>query len=497
MKSPKNISIQKKLLKFILMISGIILFVTCIAFSVCEYYTFRSTTLLNLSTIGKVIAANSTAALAFDNNLDAEEILTALKAESHVIAACLYDKDGNLFSQYTSGSSVHPFPEKPEEDGYRFEHFYVIGFEPVILGNNRLGTLYMKSDLKAMFARFKIWGIILISVLLGGFALAYFLSGILQKSISRPILALAETVKEISNVMDYSMRAKRSDNDELGLLTTAFNQMLTQIQEQNLEIKSFNHMLEQKVIERTLELTDSLEREQEMNEMKSRFVSMASHEFRTPLTAILSSISLIEMYGTDQEDVKKGKQIERIKSSVKNLTHILNDFLSLEKMEHGKVEIENEKFDLNEFSKDIIEELKGMLKQGQSINFSGGGVMDLFQDKTILKNVLLNLLSNAIKYSEVDKEINLLASVSNNLVSIIVRDQGIGIPAGEQKNMFGKFFRAKNVSHIEGTGLGLNIVKKYIELLDGTICFESKHKQGTSFTVEFPQNSKYENNIAY
>lgn len=255
------------------------------------------------------------------------------------------------------------------------------------------------------------------------------------------------------------------------------------------KIKRNQEELEEKVRERTLKLTESLEREKELNTMKSRFVSMASHEFRTPLTAILSSISLIDSYKKEEQEGKRKKHVERIKSSVKNLIDILNDFLSLEKLEQGKTETLKEEFDLYEFSKEIIEEVNVILKQGQRINFIHNGGKKVVQDKKILRNVLLNLLSNAIKYSGENKEIFFLVDVSDVSTLIKIKDEGIGISEEDQKNIFEKFFRAKNANNIQGTGLGLHIVKRYVELLEGTISFTSKLEEGTTFNIIFRQNN--------
>ncbi len=256
------------------------------------------------------------------------------------------------------------------------------------------------------------------------------------------------------------------------------------------ELKKVNEELEDRIHERTLELTEALSREKELNEMKSRFVSMASHEFRTPLSAVLSSISLVERYMEPGQEEKRKKHIERIKSSVKNLTDILNDFLSLDKLEQGKLEILLAVFDLQEFSQDIADEMSGMLKPGQHIRLIHLGEKEIVQDKKILRNVMFNLLSNASKYSDEQKEIEMQTEVRNKLVTIKVSDHGIGIPEEEQKNLFGKFFRAKNALNIQGTGLGLNILKRYVELMNGSVHFTSKLNKGTTFVVEFPQHDK-------
>jgi PAS domain S-box-containing protein len=253
-----------------------------------------------------------------------------------------------------------------------------------------------------------------------------------------------------------------------------------------------NEALEIQVKERTAELTEALERERELNEMKSRFVSMASHEFRTPLSAILSSVGLVDHYNTPEHDEKRRKHIERIKLSVKNLTDILNDFLSLDKLEQGKVEAKNLYFKVDEFMEDIIEEMDGMLKKKrQKILYMNNGADEVYLDEKVLRNVLLNLLSNAVKYSPEEMEIHIRVAMNDEKLSISIRDQGIGIPAEAQKNLFTKFFRARNASDIQGTGLGLNIVKKYVELLKGDISFISKENEGSTFTVEFPQFSNY------
>jgi PAS domain S-box-containing protein len=257
------------------------------------------------------------------------------------------------------------------------------------------------------------------------------------------------------------------------------------------QLLKINEDLENKVRERTLELTYALEKEKELNEMKSRFVSIASHEFRTPLSAILSSTSLVDHYISPDQEEKRKKHIDRIKSSVRNLTSILDDFLSLEKLEQGKVEAHSSEFNLKEFIDDVIDEMDGMVKRKhQKVNFNYDGDEEVYQDKKILRNVLLNLLSNAVKYSSEGKEIHVTTEVKNGTALLSVRDNGIGIPADAQKNLFDKFFRAKNATNIQGTGLGLNIVRRYVELLDGDISFDSQENIGTTFTVKFPKIKK-------
>ncbi len=237
-----------------------------------------------------------------------------------------------------------------------------------------------------------------------------------------------------------------------------------------------------------LKIKRNLKKEQELNRMKSRFVSMASHEFRTPLSTILSSVSLISRYTRDEEQNKRDKHINRIKSSISNLTLILNDFLSIEKLETGKVEVKAENFELNEAIQHIIEDIRGVLKNGQLIKFIPVQEKhNVFIDRQLLSNTIINLLSNASKYSAENKTITIQTQKETEFFNIHILDDGIGIPESEQKHIFERFFRAKNALNINGTGLGLNISKNYVELMNGSISIKSKENEGTSVKLSFPK----------
>lgn len=244
------------------------------------------------------------------------------------------------------------------------------------------------------------------------------------------------------------------------------------------------NVTEEKTIEQEIKV--ALEREKELNELKSRFVSMASHEFRTPLSSVYSSATLLEKYTETSQQEKRDKHINRIKSSVKNLTGILNDILTLSKVEEGKIEIIKEEVQVSDFCMELCEEVQAIAMRGQQINFHHEGDSSFFTDSKLLKNIVLNLLSNAVKYSYDNGEIALTCLVSSSMINLKVIDHGIGIPKEDQVKMFERFFRAANVTNIEGTGLGLNIVKKYIELLDGNITFTSIPEKETVFAINIP-----------
>ncbi len=248
----------------------------------------------------------------------------------------------------------------------------------------------------------------------------------------------------------------------------------------------YNDISQQKKVEQDAQ--NALKKEQELNELKSRFISMASHEFRTPLSAIQTSAILIGKQNEPGKEEKREKYVKQIKKNVKHLVVILNDFLSLSKLEEGKVTTNREVFDLIDFSKTLIEEISITTREGQSIQFSASkNTHSLYLDQKLTRHILMNLLSNAIKYSPDNTTISFNIEENDRFVTIAVSDQGIGIPEEEQKNMFERFFRAKNVHNIEGTGLGLNIVKQYVTLMGGSIDFKSEPNKGTTFWVKFPK----------
>lgn len=251
---------------------------------------------------------------------------------------------------------------------------------------------------------------------------------------------------------------------------------------------AFQEELSAKVDERTIELTESLAREKDLNELKSNFVGIASHEFRTPLGTILSSTSLLTKYTENCQQDSITKHIDRITSCVNHLNAILNDFLALEKLQKGFVDCEVNEFNLKNFITETINGIDYLAKMnGQSILYSHKGESYVNQSGKIIKNILLNLLSNASKYSAEGKKIKISSIVNENSIILRIRDYGIGIPFKDQKKLFTEFFRAGNAKNIQGTGLGLVIVKNYVSLLEGTIKFTSRENKGSIFTVTLPR----------
>lgn len=251
-------------------------------------------------------------------------------------------------------------------------------------------------------------------------------------------------------------------------------------------IKITRDITDQKAAESNM--LGALQREKELNDLKSRFVTLASHEFKTPLSVILSSTNLIEKYTGEDMQENRLKHTQRIRSNVNNMKQILNDFLSLEKLETGIIENTPAKTRLPEFLHKLIEEMEEARKEGQQIHLHIEGETRVVPvDTQLLRNILNNLISNAIKYSSEQGAIDCTLRFEPRAISIAIRDQGIGIPAGEQAHLFERFFRASNTVGISGTGLGLSIVRRYLDLVGGEISVESRPGEGSTFTVHLPE----------
>lgn len=283
------------------------------------------------------------------------------------------------------------------------------------------------------------------------------------------------------------------------------------IVKQRTELETLAHELEQRVKDRTMileealqqleisrkELNETLDKEKELNEMKSRFVSMASHEIRTPLTTILSSLSLVEKYSESDNKEKQQQHITRIKSSIANLTDLLDDVLSITKLEEGRIMVHPEEMDLKDFMEELIKELNEVAGSSDRIQYMHVGMTRVFFDKKIVRIICINLVTNALKFSDEQSPIAVVMYVTHQAICLKVEDKGIGIAEEDRAHLFERFFRGGNASNIQGTGLGLNIVARYIEILGGTISVDSRINERTIFTVTIPNQTIHEKeNIA-
>jgi len=305
-----------------------------------------------------------------------------------------------------------------------------------------------------------------------------FFTGILH-DLSAQKTAEAQLVK-FTQELESKVQARTEElNDVVNKLLKVNKQYQAEIAERIL--------IETALKKKEEELQHLLSKEKEINQMKSRFVSMASHEFRTPLATVLSSASLIEKYPESSQQDKRERHVKKIRNAVENLTNILNDFLSLGKLEEGQIDPKFEVIPLESFCNELIEEMSLILKSGQEIIFNYSLDTETFKtEPRFLQNSLVNIISNAIKYSPENKPIYFTVCNDSNGVLFEIKDEGMGIPEPEQVHLFNRFFRANNATNIQGTGLGLHIVKRYMELMKGKVTFESELQVGSTFSLHHP-----------
>jgi len=487
--------IKQKLTAILMLISGLVLLLTCAAFVTYEVVAVRRTTLKNLSTLGRVIAANSTASLAFANEADAREILSALRVEPHVVAAALYDKDGRLFTRYPAGLPSDSFPTGPDRGGYRFEHGYLIGLEPVAeAGSPRLGTLYLKSDLKAVSHTLRLSAAIAAAAL--GFSLlaAFVLATVLQGGISQPILALAETAKTVSARQDYSVRAPKLGEDELGTLTDSFNQMLGHIEDQDRALRESqeelqHHVtgLEQRVAERTQELearNETLRRNAAellaANQELDAFAYSVSHDLRAPLRSIdgFSQI-VLEDYAAHLDDAGRDA-LQRVRAATQRMGSLIDDLLKLARV--TRAEMRTEAVNLSDIAQDITAELERTTPD-RHVEFEITPGLRARGDPRLVRVALENLLRNSWKYTAKQPRARVeFGSMDENGERVfLIRDNGAGFDMKYMDKLFGVFQRLHSAAEFEGTGVGLATVRRIITRHGGRIWAEGAVDRGATF----------------
>jgi PAS domain S-box-containing protein len=309
--------------------------------------------------------------------------------------------------------------------------------------------------------------------------------------------SIKEETFVIAFVIDITVRKKHEgvvleQKQELERITTEIKKMNTHLEQ---TVGDRTKMLREALVELERskeELNEAFENEKELSELKSRFVTMASHEFRTPLSTILSSTYLLEKYNELNPNAKVEKHLHRIRGAVGGMKSILEDFLSLGKLEEGLVQTQMQIVNAATFVAEInnlINQMDSLLKSGQKIELLNTVNHDVLIDTNLLKNILINLVSNAIKFTNENSTISISSSLTDNCLVISVTDKGIGISEEDQQHLFQRFFRAKNAGNIQGTGLGLHIVGKYLELMNGRIEMKSKIDEGSTFTIYIPQKS--------
>src|SRR5712692_584927 len=454
--------IKQKLTAMLVLIGGLVLLLTSAAFAGYQYWSLRRATRDALSVRGRIIAANSTASLAFANDADARELLSALRADPHIVAAVLYDKGGHVFAAYPANVAGDAVPTAPGPDGYRFERGLLIGFQPVEeAGSQRLGTLYLASDLGVVYDTFRLSGVIGLAVMAVALLAAYLLSRVLQGTISQPILALAETAKAVSDRHDYSVRAPKLGEDELGRLTDAFNQMLSRIEDQD---------------RARLQLITELERS---NKELEQFAYVASHDLQEPLRMVSSYTELLERRYGDKLDDKGRTFINFAVDGAVRMQRLINDLLEFSRVStRGKP---MQPVDVNRVLGAVRINLSVAIQEANA-QVTSDELPTVMADETQLVQLLQNLVGNAIKFRGSEPpHVHVSARVATTECVFAVRDNGIGIAPEYFERIFVIFQRLHARGEYPGTGIGLAVCRRIVERHGGRIWVESAPGQGSTF----------------
>jgi signal transduction histidine kinase/DNA-binding response OmpR family regulator len=491
-------SIKRKLTLLVMLTTTVALLVAAIQFIVNDVRDYRRGVINDLEIVARITGENATSALDFDDPKSAAQTLVALQAKPNILVAAIYAKDGRLFTSYLAdGQPESALPPRAPAPSHQFLHRHLLLCQSILKGRSRVGTIYLDFDLIEARMRVARNCAVVAAMLVISGVIAYFVSRRLQRGISKPILDLAEVANAVSERRDYSVRASKQTEDEIGFLIDCFNGMLAQMQKHEKALREVNE-----------QLAKSETRALAATEAKSQFLANMSHELRTPLNAIIGYSEMVQEELEDARQTQCIADLQKIHAAAKHQLSLINDILDLSKIEAGKMTLFIESFDPARLVREVAATIQPLLsKNGNRLEIDCPVDLGTMRaDQTKVRQILFNLLSNATKFTErglvklcVKREDGKHAEMQSAAISdtnphhssrirFHVSDTGIGMSAEQVDRLFQAFIQAEASTSRKygGTGLGLAISKNFSQMMGGELTVQSELGKGSSFTVTLP-----------